>query len=319
MRVTWAGAAGRLHLLSYNQPIREARESVSCGHRSRQSSTGKVAICTVAVRSFQPLGFVWALVASWLSDWWLNWFLVVWLVAHWFLVVWLVAHWYLIVWLVVVNWTRNSQQLSLRVWVLEFSYVCWEIWHHLASKNAFVSFALGVLNLMRFRAVSGQGAFDLLSWWSQASAVIDSRSQSAAWYLCSPPQVSQPIMFSMTRPCVFSVFQAAQPAPTATATARVCMRVCVPIRPPSLPKMPTSPVRPWRFWSPACSYAVNSSVSFVALLLLFFWCQHRLGGPGDSGHLPAATQWTHRSVVLHCFLWCQHRLGGPGDWSPACS
>lgn len=44
MRVTWAGAAGRLHLLSYNQPIREAREGASCGHRSRQSSTGTYSI-----------------------------------------------------------------------------------------------------------------------------------------------------------------------------------------------------------------------------------------------------------------------------------
>lgn len=44
MRVTWAGAAGRLHLLSYNQPIREARDSAGCGgHRSRQSSTGSSA------------------------------------------------------------------------------------------------------------------------------------------------------------------------------------------------------------------------------------------------------------------------------------
>ncbi|XP_070196439.1 ubiquitin carboxyl-terminal hydrolase 24-like isoform X2 [Littorina saxatilis] len=43
MRVTWAGAAGRLHLLSYNQPIRETRESAGCGHRSRQSSTGSTA------------------------------------------------------------------------------------------------------------------------------------------------------------------------------------------------------------------------------------------------------------------------------------
>ncbi|XP_046339329.2 ubiquitin carboxyl-terminal hydrolase 24-like isoform X2 [Haliotis rufescens] len=43
MKVTWAAAAGRLHLLSYNHPIRESRESYSCGHRSRQSSTGSSA------------------------------------------------------------------------------------------------------------------------------------------------------------------------------------------------------------------------------------------------------------------------------------
>uniref|UniRef100_A0A2C9KAF6 Ubiquitinyl hydrolase 1 n=1 Tax=Biomphalaria glabrata TaxID=6526 RepID=A0A2C9KAF6_BIOGL len=43
MKVTWAAAAGRLHLLSYNQPIKESREGFSCGHRSRQSSTGSSA------------------------------------------------------------------------------------------------------------------------------------------------------------------------------------------------------------------------------------------------------------------------------------
>ncbi|XP_050400806.1 ubiquitin carboxyl-terminal hydrolase 24 isoform X1 [Patella vulgata] len=43
MRVTWAAAAGRLHLLSFSQPIRESRESYSCGHRSRQSSSGSTA------------------------------------------------------------------------------------------------------------------------------------------------------------------------------------------------------------------------------------------------------------------------------------
>ena len=32
--------------------------------------------------------------------------------------------------------------------------------------------------------------------------------------------------------------------------------------------MPTSPGRPWRVWSPACSYAVNSWVSCVALFSL---------------------------------------------------
>ncbi|BFY99847.1 hypothetical protein BsWGS_02887 [Bradybaena similaris] len=43
MKVTWAAAAGRLHLLSYNQPIKESREGFGCGHRSRQSSTGSSA------------------------------------------------------------------------------------------------------------------------------------------------------------------------------------------------------------------------------------------------------------------------------------
>ncbi|XP_059140581.1 ubiquitin carboxyl-terminal hydrolase 24-like isoform X2 [Physella acuta] len=43
MKVTWAAAAGRLHLLSYNQPIKENREGLGCGHRSRQSSTGSSA------------------------------------------------------------------------------------------------------------------------------------------------------------------------------------------------------------------------------------------------------------------------------------
>ncbi|KAH9492249.1 Ubiquitin carboxyl-terminal hydrolase 24 [Bulinus truncatus] len=43
MKVTWAAAAGRLHLLSYNQPIKESREGYGCGHRSRQSSTGSSA------------------------------------------------------------------------------------------------------------------------------------------------------------------------------------------------------------------------------------------------------------------------------------
>ncbi|XP_035828590.1 LOW QUALITY PROTEIN: ubiquitin carboxyl-terminal hydrolase 24 [Aplysia californica] len=43
MKVTWAAAAGRLHLLSYNQPIKESRDGFGCGHRSRQSSTGSSA------------------------------------------------------------------------------------------------------------------------------------------------------------------------------------------------------------------------------------------------------------------------------------
>ncbi|GFO40772.1 ubiquitin carboxyl-terminal hydrolase 24, partial [Plakobranchus ocellatus] len=43
LKVTWAAAAGRLNLLSYNQPIRESRDGLGCGHRSRQSSTGSSA------------------------------------------------------------------------------------------------------------------------------------------------------------------------------------------------------------------------------------------------------------------------------------
>ncbi|XP_052274227.1 ubiquitin carboxyl-terminal hydrolase 24-like isoform X2 [Dreissena polymorpha] len=39
MRVAWAAAAGKLHLLSSPQPIRESATAYSCG-RSRQSSTG---------------------------------------------------------------------------------------------------------------------------------------------------------------------------------------------------------------------------------------------------------------------------------------
>lgn len=38
MRITWAAAAGRLHLMSVNQPIRES--TAATGRRSRQSSTG---------------------------------------------------------------------------------------------------------------------------------------------------------------------------------------------------------------------------------------------------------------------------------------
>jgi len=41
MRVAWAAAAGKLHLLSSPQPIRESATAYSCGRRSRQSSTGK--------------------------------------------------------------------------------------------------------------------------------------------------------------------------------------------------------------------------------------------------------------------------------------
>ncbi|XP_060555692.1 ubiquitin carboxyl-terminal hydrolase 24-like isoform X1 [Ruditapes philippinarum] len=40
MRVAWAAAAGKLHLLSSPQPIRESATAYSCGRRSRQSSTG---------------------------------------------------------------------------------------------------------------------------------------------------------------------------------------------------------------------------------------------------------------------------------------
>ncbi|XP_052775472.1 ubiquitin carboxyl-terminal hydrolase 24-like isoform X3 [Mya arenaria] len=40
MRVAWAAAAGKLHLLSSPQPIRENATAYSCGRRSRQSSTG---------------------------------------------------------------------------------------------------------------------------------------------------------------------------------------------------------------------------------------------------------------------------------------
>lgn len=41
MRVTWAAAAGRLHLLGSSQPIIESSTSLyGCGRRSRQSSTG---------------------------------------------------------------------------------------------------------------------------------------------------------------------------------------------------------------------------------------------------------------------------------------
>ncbi|KAL5016318.1 hypothetical protein ScPMuIL_005907 [Solemya velum] len=43
MRVAWAAAAGRLHLLSSSQPIRESNCSYGCGRRSRQSSTGSTA------------------------------------------------------------------------------------------------------------------------------------------------------------------------------------------------------------------------------------------------------------------------------------
>ncbi|CAL1529935.1 unnamed protein product [Lymnaea stagnalis] len=43
MKVTWAAASGRLHLLSSNQPIKDSREGFGCGHRSRQSSTGSSA------------------------------------------------------------------------------------------------------------------------------------------------------------------------------------------------------------------------------------------------------------------------------------
>lgn len=42
MRVAWAAAAGKLHLLSSPQPIRETATAYSCGRRSRQSSTGKL-------------------------------------------------------------------------------------------------------------------------------------------------------------------------------------------------------------------------------------------------------------------------------------
>lgn len=42
MRVTWAAAAGRLHLLGSSQPIIESSTGLyGCGRRSRQSSTGK--------------------------------------------------------------------------------------------------------------------------------------------------------------------------------------------------------------------------------------------------------------------------------------
>ncbi|XP_064607447.1 ubiquitin carboxyl-terminal hydrolase 24-like isoform X2 [Liolophura sinensis] len=40
MRVTWAAAAGRLHLVGCNQPIRESSGWYTGGRRSRQSSTG---------------------------------------------------------------------------------------------------------------------------------------------------------------------------------------------------------------------------------------------------------------------------------------
>ncbi|KAL3868453.1 hypothetical protein ACJMK2_041259 [Sinanodonta woodiana] len=40
MRVAWAAAAGKLHLLSFAQPVRENTVVYSCGKRSRQSSTG---------------------------------------------------------------------------------------------------------------------------------------------------------------------------------------------------------------------------------------------------------------------------------------
>lgn len=43
MRVTWAAAAGRLHLLSSPQPIIENSNMYGCGCRSRQSSTGSTA------------------------------------------------------------------------------------------------------------------------------------------------------------------------------------------------------------------------------------------------------------------------------------
>ena len=42
MRVAWAAAAGKLHLLSTPTPIREAATAYSCGRRSRQSSTCKM-------------------------------------------------------------------------------------------------------------------------------------------------------------------------------------------------------------------------------------------------------------------------------------
>ena len=41
MRVTWAAAAGRLHLLSSAQPIIEVSSAYGHNNRSRQSSTGR--------------------------------------------------------------------------------------------------------------------------------------------------------------------------------------------------------------------------------------------------------------------------------------
>lgn len=47
MRVTWAAAAGRLHLLGSSQPIIESTTGLyTCG-KSRQSSTGKFYLCLI--------------------------------------------------------------------------------------------------------------------------------------------------------------------------------------------------------------------------------------------------------------------------------
>jgi hypothetical protein len=52
MRVTWAAAAGRLHLLGSSQPIIESSTGLyGCGRRSRQSSTGKFFFVRIVVNN----------------------------------------------------------------------------------------------------------------------------------------------------------------------------------------------------------------------------------------------------------------------------
>ena len=68
MRVAWAAAAGKLHLLSSPQPIRENATAYSCGRRSRQSSTGNwlgfniqvISRCSVITLSLCHLTSDWA-------------------------------------------------------------------------------------------------------------------------------------------------------------------------------------------------------------------------------------------------------------------